>query len=323
VETAETRATSTFTQQTALIADAEVAGRYHVDVSPDWNCPTVPQGGIMSVLAARAMELELARALDGNGSARGGGGVGQTLRSLTTVYAAAVPAGPVVVDVTVLRRGRSMSQLTATLRGAGGPDADADAGHTSLAVFGRDRVGFSFTDVVRPDVPAPDACPSFRDPPPDGVVIGEPFRFWELLEGRPAMGHPPWEDYTPTSSDVATWQRFDRPPRRADGSLDPLMLVAMADTMPGSVSERMGRVDTMWMPPSCDLTVHLLGEPRSEWILCHKRARWAGDGYASIEMALWDADPAVGLVAHACQIMYIVFPEGPPPPDSLVPADRR
>jgi acyl-CoA thioesterase len=315
VETAE----STFSQQTTLTPDPEVAGRYHVDVSPAWNCPTVPQGGTMSAIAARAMQLELA----GDGGPPRGNGAngtgGQTLRSLTTVYAAPVPAGPVTVDVDVLRRGRSMSQLSATVRVAG----SADAGHTSLAVFGRERAGFAFTDLGMPDVPPADECVSYRDPVPEGVEVGEPFAFWELLEGRAAMGHPPWEDYSPTSSDTATWQRFDQPPRRADGSLDPLMLVAMADTMPASVSERMGRVDTQWYPPSADLTVHLLGEPRSEWILCHKRARWAGEGYASIEMALWDPDPAAGLVAHACQVMFLVFPDGPPPPAERVPLDQR
>jgi acyl-CoA thioesterase len=317
VETAE----STFAAQTTLTADDEVAGRYRVDVSHDWDCPTVPQGGVMSAIAARAMELELARpGSNGNGSGAGAGSAGgQTLRSLTTVYAAPVPAGPVTIDVGVLRRGRSMSQLSATVRTAASPDV----GHTSLAVFGRDRAGFSFTDLVRPDVPAPEDCPSFRDPVPDGVEMGEPFAFWTILEGRPAMGHAPWDDYTPTSSETATWQRFDQPPRRADGSLDPLMLVCMADTMPASVSERMGRIDTMWYPPSADLTVHLLDEPRSEWILCHKRARWAGDGYASIEMALWDPDPAVGLVAHACQVMFVVFPDGPPPPAERLPLDQR
>ncbi|HEV7758470.1 MAG TPA: acyl-CoA thioesterase domain-containing protein, partial [Acidimicrobiales bacterium] len=95
VETAE----STFAAQTTLTADDEVPGRYRVNVSPDWNCPTVPQGGLMSAIAARAMELELARpAANGNGS-----GGDQTLRSLTTVYAAPVPAGPVTIDVDVLR----------------------------------------------------------------------------------------------------------------------------------------------------------------------------------------------------------------------------
>ena len=84
VDTAE----STFAAQTTLTASSEVAGRYHVDVSSDWNCPTVPQGGLMSALAARAMALELT----GSGNADGTGGP-QSLRSITTVYAAPVPAG--------------------------------------------------------------------------------------------------------------------------------------------------------------------------------------------------------------------------------------
>jgi hypothetical protein len=144
-----------------------------------------------------------------------------------------------------------------------------------------------------------------------------------MLEGRPASGHPPWEDYTPTTSDHSSWHRFDDPPLLPDGSLDPLALVAIADTMPSSVSERMGLVEVPWLPPSADLTVHLLAEPRSEWILAHKRARWAGDGYASVEVALWDPDPAIGLVAHATQVMLIIFPDGPPPPALRVPTDLR
>lgn len=322
METAESTQASTFAAQTTLTPDPEVAGRYHVEVGAEWNCPTVPQGGTMSAIAARAMQLELTGARGSDGGGDGNVDGDQTLRTLTTVYAAAVPSGPVTVDVAVLRRGRSMSQMSANLRVAGSPDV----GHTSLAVFGRERTGFAFTDIAMPDVPPVDECVSYRDPPPEGVEVGEPFAFWQLLEGRAAMGHPPWEDYTPTSSDTATWQRFDQPPRRADGTLDPLMLVAMADTMPSSVSERMGRIDTMWYPPSADLTVHLLAEPRSEWILCHKRARWAGEGYASIEMALWDPDPTAPtptLVAHAAQVMFLVFPNGPPPPDQLVPTDQR
>ena len=47
--------------------------------------------------------------------------------------------------MTVLRRGRSISQLSATARTPG-----ADAGHTTLAVFGAPRDGFEFTDARRP-----------------------------------------------------------------------------------------------------------------------------------------------------------------------------
>ncbi len=308
--------TITFARQMELTRDPDVPGRYHVEVSPAWNCPIVPQGGVMSALAARSMTCELG---SGNGS---GNGSGQRLRSITTVFAAPVPAGPVVIDVSVLRRGKSLSQATAAVRSADTPEGAV--GHTSVGVFGRERAGFAFTDVVMPTVPGPDECPSFRDPPPPDVPVrGEPFPFWSKVEGRPASGHAPWEEYVPTVSDHAAWHRFDDPPLLADGRLDPLALVALSDTMPSSVSERMGLVEVPWLPPSADLTVHLLGSPRSDWVLAHKRARWAGDGYASVEVALWDPDPAIGLVAHACQVMLIIFPDGPPPPDERIPVDLR
>ena len=60
------------------------------------------------------------------------------------------------------------------------------------------------------------------------------------------------------------------------------------------------------MPPSADLTVHVFRDAQSEWILGHNFARHAGDGYASLEMALWD--PAVGLLAYGTQTMFFVFP---------------
>jgi len=56
----------------------------------------------------------------------------------------------------------------------------------------------------------------------------------------------------------------------------------------------------------------------SEWLLAHNRARFAGDGYASVDMELWD--PARGLVAYGTQMMFFSFPEGPPPSERRRPA---
>lgn len=290
----------TLDRQLSLIVPDAVPGRYQVQVHPDWNCPTVPQGGLMAALAARAMQLELGLSDDGPST----NGDGLQLRSLTTVFAAAVPAGPVTIDVRVLREGRSMAQVMATAR-----SPEAPAGHTTLAAFGRRRAGFDFTDWTMPDVPPPEACRSFRDPPPPDVVQeGEVFAFWaKVIDGRPAMGHAPWEDYEPTTSDAAFWYRLEDLPFQADGQLDPLALVVYADTMPGSIGERMGPTKTDWWCPSVDLTVHLLREARSEWILGHSKAHRSNDGYASLQMHLWD--PATGLVAAATQTTYFVFPD--------------
>jgi acyl-CoA thioesterase len=295
-----------FAKQTVLVAEPATPGRYRVDVDPRWNCPIVPQGGMMVAIAAKAMAVEL-------------DDPEQRLRSLTTVFAGQVPSGAVTVDARVLRRGRTISQAVADVRAPG-----AEAGHTTVAVFGRSRAGFEFTDLQMPDVPPPNECPSFRDPvPPEAAEFRRrpPLAFWENVEGRPALGHPPWEDYVPTSSDCAAWYRFDEPPMLDDGTLDPFAVVALCDLMPSSVGERMGPGQPQWLPPSADLTVHLLAEARSEWLLAQLRARRASDGYASVEMAAWDQTGQ--LVAHAAQVMILVFPEGPPTPEQRVPLDQR
>lgn len=285
---------SLFTQETSVEADGDRPGHYRGELSGDWLAPLVPQGGITAAVAARAMAAELDDAT-------------QRLRSLTTVFAGPVAAGPIEIDVGVLRRGRSMSQLTATVRNVGD-----GAGATAIAVFGASRPGFDFTDVAMPEVPSPEECPSWRDPPPPGADERRPyFSYWDQVEGRAAIGHPPWEEYEPTSSERANWYRFDEPPVGADGNLDPLALVTLCDTMPGAVGERVGvSAGAHWLPPSADLTVHLFQDAGPGWLLMHNTARHAGDGYASVELKLWD--PERGLVAYGTQVMFFVFPEGPP-----------
>lgn len=270
-------------------------GSYRADLGEHWNCPIVPHGGIVMATAARAMQAALADPA-------------QKLRSVNGVFAGQVADGPVEIEVTVLRRGRSVSQLRAELRNPG-----AAAGFSALAVFGAEREGFTFTDARVPDgVPAPLESRSFRDPPPPGYDDGEPFNFWQYVEGRKALGHAPWDDYEATSSLRALWYRFDDPPRADDGTWDPLALVTLCDTMPGAVGERLGpdARQRRWLPPSADLTVHVLGEARSDWVLAVNRARHAGDGYASADMELWDVDgPAPRLVAYGTQTMIFSFPK--------------
>jgi acyl-CoA thioesterase len=296
--------TSPFADQMGVVADPDRPGRWLADVDPRWNCPVVPQGGTMTALAAAAMVAEL-------------GEPTQRLRTLTTVFAAPVPSGRVELDVTVQRRGRTMSQATVTAHAPG-----EGVGHTTVAVFGAERPGFEFTDVVCPDVPDPRDCPSFRDaPPPDFPQRDDPVPFWENVEGRPAIGHAPWDPYVPETSHCAFWYRFDEPPMRPDGTLDPLAVVALSDLMPSAVHERMGPDQVEWWGPSTDLTVHVFEEARSEWLLASLRARRATGGYASAEAALWDQHGV--LVAHAAQVMFMHFPDGPPEGDHRFPPDQR
>lgn len=269
---------------------------YRADLDPSWDLTQVPQGGIVTAIAVRAMQAALDEPA-------------QRLRTLHTTFAAQVPHGPLDIEVEVLRKGRSMSHLRAEVHPPG-----AARGHLTTAVFGASRRGFDFTDLEPPaPIVAPAECRSFREPWPEGFDGGPPFPFWERrVEGAGMLGHPPWEQYEPGRAEHGTWYRMDNPPWRDDGTLDPLALIVFADTMPGAVAEKIGHEErSEWFGPSVDLTFHLLGDCRSEWVLAHNRARHAGDGYASVDMALWDCGPEgrddPRLVAYATQVMFFTF----------------
>jgi len=271
-------------------------GRFVGEIDESWSLRPLPQGGVVSALAVRAMATELA---DDD----------QPLRTLHTTFVAPVAHGAVDIEVELLRRGRSMSHVRADVRNPG-----TAHGHVTTAVFGGPRRGFAFTDLEPPSgvVPLAEAR-SFRDPLPAGVEAFPPNPFWDTrLEGRGALGHPPWETYEPDRAEHATWYRLDDPPVGPDGALDPLALIVCADTMPGAVAEKIGPGGrTGWFGPSVDLTFHLLDTCRSEWVLGHNRARHAGDGYASLDMALWDCgNHGTGtprLVAYATQLCFFTF----------------
>jgi acyl-CoA thioesterase len=271
-------------------------GRYTTSIDDTWQLAAIPQGGIVAAIAVEAMERVLADP-------------GQTLRTMTAMFAGQVAGGPVEVDVQILRRGRSMSQLTATVHSPG-----AAAGLTLIAAFGQPRRGVEFTELVPPQVPPPEELRGFRDPLPEGVefeFLRPPMPFWDrVVESRPAIGRPPWEPYQPdVAAEASFWYRLDQAPRRPDGSIHVAAPIVLCDTMPSSVGQKVDPSEGMWFGPSVDYTLHLFGPPSDGWMLTHHKARWAGDGYASVELALWDPYAAGGprLVAHGSQVMFFVW----------------
>lgn len=272
---------------------ADGPGRFTADLSAVWDLAVVPQGGVVAAVAARAMEATL--------------GNDQHLRSIHGVFASPVPSGVLEIDVEVLRAGRSASQALAVIRPPG-----ADHGFHALAAFGLDRAGpgAPFVELEPPIVPPPEDCPRFRDGPPTEVdwPVHPPFPFWaEVLEGRAALGHAPWDPGPRGPAENATWMRFDRPPLDESGAFDELALLVVADMMPGAVFEVMPyRPDeSSWFAPSIDLTVHLRTVPSGDWILTHNVAHWLDDGYASAECRIWDlhGDHGPQLCAWATQVM--------------------
>ena len=97
-----------------------------------------------------------------------------------------------------------------------------------------------------------------------------------------------------------------RPEVAASCDLDVTGLVVMADTMPGPVGQKLGPQEARWFAPSVDFTFHALEPAQPGWLLAHQKARHAGDGYASVESALWDPS-GPSLVAYATQLMLFTF----------------
>jgi hypothetical protein len=187
------------------------------------------------------------------------------------------------------------------------------AGLTAIAAFGAPRRGFEFTDIEMPKVEDPAHLRGFRDPLPEGVEFEfdrPPMPFWEsVVESRPVIGRPPWEPFEDGPAEIAYWYRLDHPPLAPGGRMDVAGVLVLCDTMPGSVGQKLGPDSGSWFAPSVDYTLHNFRAPRPGWLFAHMHARHAGDGYASIDCALWDAEGDDGpeLVAYATQLMLFSF----------------
>ena len=77
-------------------------GRFKAELDESWNLWPLPQGGIVTSLALRAAGEAL-------------GDPTHLLRTSTTTFAGQVTSGPLEIDVTILRHGRSATQATVSL----------------------------------------------------------------------------------------------------------------------------------------------------------------------------------------------------------------
>ena len=283
----------TFSQQTVVEADPGVPGRYHAHIGPGWNAPLHPSGGLVTGVAMRAMQAAVPNPA-------------HTPRTLTTLFASPVREGALVIDVEILRPGKRMTQLRANVRNA---DEERPA-HVVTAAYGEAREGFDFHYTAPPDA-GPPASYGERPEPPEDVPT---FRagFFDRTDMRPVSMNAPWEPgWEGGRAEATRWIRYVDTPRTAEGHFDPCALPGLADTMPPAVGQYIGPDVPFFHAPSVDLTLHVYGATRRDWLLSHARCHWAGDGYASAEIQLWDEDRR--LVCHATQMMLLRFPD----PESL------
>jgi len=276
---------------TAVRADPQAPGRYHIALPDHWDF-LMPSGGVVMTCALRAAAAELAE---------------PQLRfaSATTIFCTPIRNGPLVVDVTVLRRGASAAQVRVALR-----DGSGEPGLEVLATFLRERKGPDVRCLPFPSVRSlADALPvddSARSNP------GLRLRFHQQCEYRIADGEQFWlPNEVAGPPRYARWARYRTPQRDADGRLDRLALPPLIDMMPAALHRAIGPGDYRFFAPSLDLTTYVIDDTTRDWLLFAITSRRALGGWAIADVDVWDDQGRY--LAHGSQGMFLRGVAGEPP----------
>jgi hypothetical protein len=278
----------------ALTPVAARPGLYRGELDRSWSF-LVPSGGVLMSLALAAMRLELHHL----------GHDDLLPASATATFCSSIAEGALDVEVTVLRTGRTASQLRANVRPRGRDAAPGDVGLevTATWVLPRRDVGFASRAFgPPPEVPLP-ADAEIYDPSVTGLTLPP---FYRNLEVRRGLGDVWWaKSWGPGAPHVARWYRYLVPPSLPGGGLDPLALPPIADTMASAVHQALGSQNPPLLFPSLDLTVHFTAPDRGaadRHILIDSHATALFEGTASARTEVWQDGV---LLATATQTMTL------------------
>ena len=263
---ADTDAPPDFDADTAVISLGD--GRYGATLLERWNIVAGPNGGYLAAVIARAMTDTVAE------PARG-------LRSLTVHFLTRPAFDEAEVSVEVLRQGRSVSTLRATMTQQGRPVCAALAAFSvpwaSEVEWRRPLPGHAHDAGI--DLAGrigPPAAANWRGAP----IIDAPFFSGE------------------GTARVAQWIRTARP-----RPLDAIEPVAISDAIPPAAFPRLTTPAAM---PTVDLTIHIRPSlplddpPADDLVYAECTTEHVADGFAEEDCGMWSADGR--LLAHSRQL---------------------
>ena len=244
-----------FQRDTAV--EARAPGQFAARIDRAWWIVRGPNGGYVAAILLRAMMAELADAA-------------RTPRSLTVHFTSPPVEGPVTIDVTCERAGRSLTTLQARML------QDGKLRALAIGAFSLGRSGPVFAHAPMPEVAPPEACPSIGD---ESVVA-----LRGQFDSRLAVGPGPGE--TSPAATTGGWMRL-----REEPHLDFPLLAALTDAWPPAVFS-LGRDGFLAGVPTVDLTVHFRsplpeGEDPTAHVLGVFRSRHADDGFVEEDGEIW------------------------------------
>ncbi|HTY97436.1 MAG TPA: thioesterase family protein [Solirubrobacteraceae bacterium] len=266
----------------ALTREGERAS-FAAEVAHGWRAGRGPHGGYLAAMILRALTL----ALDDEG---------RSPRSLTIHFLKAPEEGPVLIETTIERAGRSLSTLSARM------SQDGNTMALALSAFSVPWTGPELTELAMPEVaPAsPDRDPGTLIP----LELGPAFARYITLQ--PRFGGTPFADPS-QAMDTGGWLGLveARP-------LDALALAFFTDAL---IPTPFMRLPGPAPAPTIDLTVHFrtaLPRPAREGtapdphelVLARARAGLIHEGFFEEDVLIWDEDGV--LLAQSRQLALAI-----------------
>lgn len=244
-----------------------------------WDIVDKPNGGYVLATAVRAMSGAVANHPDPF--------------TVTAHYLRPSEAGPVDIDVEVVRTGRKLSTITASFSQGG------KARIQVLGTFGdlNERIEAGGATHLRSGAPIDVEPPTTAIHRGATTPLGEEMRIALQTDLRmhPDTG---WIVGKPSgTAEVRGWIRF------ADGrEPDVSALPFFADALPPALFE----LDSLGWVPTIELTVHVRAKPAPGWLRCVMSTRFLADGYFEEDGEIWDSRGV--LVAQSRQLGMVFRP---------------
>jgi acyl-CoA thioesterase len=234
-------------------------GRWTAQLAEGWDIFGITNGGYLMATATRTMEAESG---------------GRTLIAATGTYLNPATPGPVDIDVDVLKQGRNLTALRASL------SRDGKALVYVSAIFA-DRVRqLEDTNLVLgspPKLPPPEECVEVE--PADDAPLPPPFSDKVDLRVHPQDAGLMLGNKV-TNSLMRGWFRLK------DGErLDAHAVVLAADAFPPAI---FNTELTVGWTPTVELTVQVRNPAPTGWLACRYGTRFVTDGMLEEDGEIWD-----------------------------------
>lgn len=253
-------------------AAAGAAGQYQGTIVPGWDIGGNTHGGYTLAIAARAMLAQSGRS---------------DPISITAHYLRPGRPGPVEVNTSIIKTGKTFTTVDGTLIREGKPMLKL------LGAFGELGVGdadVSRVDAAPPELPPLDACV------PPGVPEANPHALHQRIEARLHPDDAGFFRGKPSGNARMTgWFRL-----RDGEEMDGIALLLAVDAFPPTIFN--ANLPIAWTP-TVELTAHVRARPVPGWLRARFTTRFVTGGFMEEDGELWDDTGT--LVAQSRQLALL------------------